>query len=202
MKRRVRLFSAIASLCVALALMAFGVYAATAVSYTVNGSVTYTVDQALVTVNTTAFRTNSVKGYKDVAQNDLEGAFDTDLGDTPTSVTVTNSRWSNVDTNKVPTGETSNDSAKASLDIKLNDGGVYMININVKNEQTADAVTLSATPSKGTATNFEIVAAADNVATVAAGDNVDLVFYVYLLDPTIAVSDAAEVSIVLEMTRA
>lgn len=41
MKRKVKLFTSIASLCLAVALMAFGVYAATNVEYTATGSVSF-----------------------------------------------------------------------------------------------------------------------------------------------------------------
>lgn len=41
MKRKVKLFTSIASLCLAVALMAFGVYAATSVTYNVTSSVTF-----------------------------------------------------------------------------------------------------------------------------------------------------------------
>ncbi len=41
MKRKVKIFASIASLCLAVALMAFGVYAATQVTYNVTGSVSF-----------------------------------------------------------------------------------------------------------------------------------------------------------------
>ena len=45
MKKKVKLFTTIASLCLAVALMAFGVYAATTLQYTITNQVTYTVAQ-------------------------------------------------------------------------------------------------------------------------------------------------------------
>ncbi len=44
MKKKVKLFTTIASLCLAVALMAFGVYAATQVNVTISGSVAFTAD--------------------------------------------------------------------------------------------------------------------------------------------------------------
>ena len=41
MKRKFKLFATVASLCLSVALMAFGVYAASTVTYTVSGSVTF-----------------------------------------------------------------------------------------------------------------------------------------------------------------
>ena len=53
MKKKVKLFTTIASLCLAVALMAFGVYAATTVTATVSGKITFVatdVDVSLVSV--------------------------------------------------------------------------------------------------------------------------------------------------------
>ena len=52
MKKRFRLFSTILSLCFALCVLTFGVYAASTVTYTVSGNVSYTMDDVLVTVTT------------------------------------------------------------------------------------------------------------------------------------------------------
>ena len=47
MKRKFKLFATVASLCLSVALMAFGVYAASTVTYTVSGSVTFTSQLAV-----------------------------------------------------------------------------------------------------------------------------------------------------------
>ena len=44
MKRKFKLFATVASLCLSVALMAFGVYAATTVTYTVTGSVSFSAN--------------------------------------------------------------------------------------------------------------------------------------------------------------
>ena len=46
MKRKFKLFATVASLCLSVALMAFGVYAAASVSYTVSGSVSFSAQVA------------------------------------------------------------------------------------------------------------------------------------------------------------
>ena len=53
MKRKVRLFSAILALCLSVGLLAFGVYAASTISYNVNGQVNYTMTDVLVKLTTT-----------------------------------------------------------------------------------------------------------------------------------------------------
>lgn len=50
MKRKFKLFATIASLCFCLALMAFGVYAASTVKYTASGSVSFEVSDVFVTM--------------------------------------------------------------------------------------------------------------------------------------------------------
>lgn len=50
MKRKFKLITSVASLCLAIALMAFGVYAASAPKLTVSGTVTFTADQIYATV--------------------------------------------------------------------------------------------------------------------------------------------------------
>lgn len=58
MKRKVKLFTSIASLCLAVALMAFGVYAAANVEYTATGSVSF---ESYVAVTWTATATGGLK---------------------------------------------------------------------------------------------------------------------------------------------
>lgn len=50
MKRKFKLFATIASLCLCLALMAFGVYAASTVKYTASGRVSFEVSDVFVTM--------------------------------------------------------------------------------------------------------------------------------------------------------
>lgn len=51
MKRKFKLITSVASLCIAIALMAFGVYAASNPTVTVTGSVTFNADNVYATVN-------------------------------------------------------------------------------------------------------------------------------------------------------
>lgn len=59
MKKKVKLFTTIASLCLAVALMAFGVYAAETATATINGSVTFTASAHVnATVKVTSTKSN------------------------------------------------------------------------------------------------------------------------------------------------
>lgn len=66
MKRKFKLFATIASLCLCLALMAFGVYAASTVEYTASGSVSFTVSDVFVTMTSKLEATVSGKKSADV----------------------------------------------------------------------------------------------------------------------------------------
>ena len=56
--RKMKLFASLGALCVALAVLAFGVYAATTVTYNINATVTYEFNDALVNLNSTIYSYN------------------------------------------------------------------------------------------------------------------------------------------------
>ena len=62
MKKKFKLFASLASLCLSLGILCFGVYAATSVNYTATGSVSYTVSDVFVNVSSKLYRstTNAV----------------------------------------------------------------------------------------------------------------------------------------------
>lgn len=68
MKRKFKLFATIASLCLCLALMAFGVYAASAVKYTASGSVSFEVSDVFVTMQSTLKSTVGGQPATDIAK--------------------------------------------------------------------------------------------------------------------------------------
>ncbi len=73
MKRKFKLFATVASLCLCLALMAFGVYAATNVKYTASGSVSFTVNDVFVTVTNNMVKKIGTAQEEKVA-SDVESA--------------------------------------------------------------------------------------------------------------------------------
>lgn len=85
MKRKFKLITSVASLCLAVALMAFGVYAATAPSVTVNGSVSFAASNVLASwkVEQHAAAAAIAEGnYKAKADVTCEGKFETTTKDT------------------------------------------------------------------------------------------------------------------------
>ena len=66
MKRKFKLFATVASLCLCLALMAFGVYAAGQVSYTTSGSVSFKIADVYVDVSSKMTKVVGGAGAQDV----------------------------------------------------------------------------------------------------------------------------------------
>ena len=199
MKRRIKVFSAIASLCLAVALMAFGVYAAAQVTYTINGTVNYTATDVLAKVETTVeYVADSKKGYDAEPETGLTEVKG--LSYTASGVTV--DAWQNYDSNNVATGE---DTKSNSVAVNFNNSSVWKITIKVSTPQTQQGLKIAPvlTGGEDDTNNYILVAREDNTAatTVAANSSSTLVYYVYLVDPTIAISSQS-FSIALTLTRA
>ena len=64
MKRKFKLFATVASLCLCLALMAFGVYAASNVTYKATGTVSFEVTNVFVKADTTVYKAKDAAGKK------------------------------------------------------------------------------------------------------------------------------------------
>ncbi len=90
MKRKFKLFATVASLCLSVALMAFGVYAATQVTYTVSGNVSFT---AHVDAKFTAGIYTATGG----AQGNLwdTTGYTNEYDPKPTDETAASSEWQN-----------------------------------------------------------------------------------------------------------
>lgn len=86
MKRKFKLFATIASLCLCLALMAFGVYAASTVKYTASGSVSFTVSDVFVTMTSKLEATVGGTKAKDV--DDSKKSYTGDTTKVPSDETA------------------------------------------------------------------------------------------------------------------
>ncbi len=166
MKRKIKLFSAIASLCLAVALMAFGVYAASQVTYTLKGTVEYTVNNALVKVTGQYQTVSTLKGY--------------------TEETVkTESNWGELTqlTNGVDaTGDYTN-SVKAgedTLDVNFADTSAVKVELTVQNimQEYKATIAVEITPATQNG-NFKVIQDG-NVTEVGANDSEVLTFYIFI----------------------
>ena len=185
MKRKFKLFATIASLCMAVALMAFGVYAASTVAYNLNGSVTYDVKDVYVTISTQVhYLEDSEVGYAN-----------------ETAVTSASGTWAQV-TQGVPAEFNNGDQPGAANEggktdylpaFDFNTSTLYRVSVTVtsRNQDKSIVVTPSITANgvptesegePGTAaTNVTLVNATENTTIVAKGTQA-YTFYVALND--------------------
>lgn len=192
MKRKFKLFATVASLCLSVALMAFGVYAATSVSYSVNGTVSYNMTDVLVTVTMqTEYVTDEHQGHSDGAVTELSYA-NTQQVDTYTSY--------NTDTN-LPEG---NGTHTADADINLNTSSAWKLIITVStiNPGGVEVAIDDDTFGLGGSENFAVLADASNSydTLIEEDGNAQFVYYVYLKDATVAIA-SANFSIDLNITQ-
>ena len=184
MKRKFKLFATIASLCLSLALMAFGVYAATTINYTATGSVSYDLDSDVwcsfsADVEHMDYKTAVIADVAGAAAAyGADGVQDLNLTD-PDDVTVTGTNATEVATQTLPA-------------IDFNNGYVAKITITVKRTNGSSPATV--TPSVGTVngSNYAVSLATGEAAEelpVAANSTVDFVFYVYLTNNTVVIEE-------------
>ncbi len=198
MKRKIKVFSAIASLCLAVALMAFGVYAATTVTYTINGTVNYTATDVLAKVETTVnYEEGSKKGYNAEPETGLTEVKDL----TYAGAGATINPWQNYDSSNVATSE---NSKTESVAVNFNTSSAWKITIKVSTPQTQQGLKITPTVTGGEddTNNYILVASDDNTTSVTPGGAATtLTYYVYLVDPTLAISNQS-FTIKLDLTRA
>lgn len=219
MKRKFKLFATVASLCLSVALMAFGVYAASQVTYTVNGSVSYTVQNALVTVTTTADYlqvkggedgqtwVGQTTGYKTAPTVESDLAESADVRKYVTGVgAVTGDPWSSYDSS---TGLAKDEtSGSATVSVNFNQSTVWRITINVKtiNESGVNVTLTEGTYAIGGEANFGIVAAGtyttETKVDKATTEGTNFVFYVYLKDVTLNITEADAYTFEIPLTIA
>ena len=203
MKRKIKVFSAIASLCLAVALMAFGVYAATQVTYTLSGSVTYTTNDVLVDISGSVAKAQATK-YGFAASGDADNENNTSYGE------ITG--WDNVkaltgyqsyDPNTMlpnVSGET--DPRTESVEVKLGESSAWKITVTVTNQATSSAVKVVLEDTSNDE-NFHVIIKEGTTQTTDATKGSSKTFTIYILldDPTKSIS-AGTYSFKFTCTRA
>ena len=195
MKRKTRLFTAIGALCLAIGLMAFGVYAATTISYSVNGTVNYEMTDVLVNVVTTLKYVQDDAETTDVKENRIgydattakSAVYDgTDLSKLTTKLTGDTSIRTYDESNVANDVESGN----ASLNISFNDSTAWQIQIEITNVQKDNGVDI-AIGDFGIAegANYGLIAADSNATSVGADSSTTLTYYLYLIDATTSITN-------------
>lgn len=194
MKRKFKLITSVASLCLAIALMAFGVYAASAPKLTVSGTVTFNAENVYATVTIQKGKGTTLEG---ITLND---------------VAVTNGVW---------TTGTSNENAQAAANVNetLDDQNVaYKYVVSIKNDFTSNVAiqgtfgtqipalaedvtgaTLTATVAGGATGNGAV--AANGTFTIAAGETATITVTL-LINPAVAAANiSANLGMVIDFAR-
>ena len=194
MKRKFKLITSVASLCLAIALMAFGVYAASAPKLTVSGTVSFNAENVYATV-----RIQKGKGTT------LEGI-------TLNDVAVTNGVWTTGTSNE-------NAQAAANVDETLDDQNVaYKYVVSIKNDFTQNvaiqgtfgtqipALTAGTTGAELTATvaggaTGDGAVAANGTFTIAAGETATITVTLVINPAVAAANISANLGMVINFAR-
>ena len=194
MKRKIKVFSAIASLCLAVALMAFGVYAATQVTYTLSGTVEYSASIAVKAETTVEYTANEHRGFTDGLKTVSTLAYETEYG--------THTFQNYDDDTKLPTTGDNYD----GIAVDLGTSSAWRITVVVSTPQTTAKVQVTepVLTSYNGDDNFIIVASADNASKedVSNGASQTYIYYIYLVDATENVTDSATFSLQFTFERA
>lgn len=194
MKRKFKLITSVASLCLAIALMAFGVYAASAPKLTVSGTVTFNAENVYATVTIQKGKGTTLEG---ITLND---------------VAVTNGVWTTGTSNE-------NAQAAANVDETLDDQNVaYKYVVSIKNDFTQNvaiqgtfgtqipALTAGTTGAELTATvaggaTGNGAVAANGTFTIAAGETATITVTL-LINPAVAAANiSANLGMVIDFVR-
>ena len=142
MKRKFKLFATVASLCLCLALMAFGVYAASTVKYTASGSVSFEVSDVFVTMASKLEAT--VGGTKSANVDDSQKSYTGDDTKVPSATTAYTKAFDAV--KFTTTGD------NIVLTVTITNDGASKVNVKftVTKPTNVDGITASESYKKGT----------------------------------------------------
>ena len=171
MKKKIKLFATIASFCLAVSMLAFGVYAATNVTYTISGSVSYTVNDVLVSVSTQLYqlKTNTKYTASTVAS----------AGDAAWQTSGSAKTWASYDNNTKVFNSSSGSAAMGTL--KFSTSYAYKIVVTISTLNTSG--TVSATVGNVTTPDNAFIVKPSN-GTVTNSKPLTLVYYIGLDDAT------------------
>ena len=184
MKRKFKLFATIASLCLSVALMGFGVYAATQVTYNVTGTVTYNMIDVLVSANTTLeYVTGDHVGHTAIV-GDIEA-----LSGLEYSNATNGTEWRSYNADLI--ADENLDEGSQSIDIAFNDSTAYRLTITINTIQSsANVQVVAALTGVGAQDNYAVTPAGNySNVTVTRGTPTQLVYYIVLKDVTTAIPE-------------
>lgn len=197
MKKRIKLFATIATLCFSLAVFTFGVFSALTVTYKTTGTISYEIEDVYVDIETKVYSSSTLYADEEELQAEtLTGVLDTtDL----TAVEIVDNetdKYTHKYTSVEETSDTNNPTLE--LDLKFSTGttasedGVYAYFIETKITNVSE-ITLYAyldTAELVIPDNTLVIKPAS--ATLEAHQEVTILYALALADKTIAIPDATE----------
>ena len=212
MKRKVKLFSAIASLCLAVALMAFGVYAATQVTYSVSGTVAYEMKDVMVTIDATV---EYVKDHKTpyaataVATAATAGEFTTAKTSALEPADITIAQFKSYEGTNLKNPGTTLTQANSDINVDFNASTLWRIKIKVTNDDVEGGKAVKVTPVVNNSSSDAFSVVGYEATSYESGytnvviepeQNHELVFYIFLVKNT-AKLDGVAYSITLTIEQ-
>lgn len=196
MKKKFKLFASLASLCVAVALLVFGVYAASKVTYTLNNTVTYKFENAFVKVTRVVEKAKAASvaapitsdAAKELTDSDFEASGIANLEFQTYNANAT--AWADPSATGLTWDGTKND-ASETVNFDLNASYVYRVTITITTPAT-NGVGLTVAIPASTQTNVYRETGANayvTEATLAKGAEAKIVYYVGLIDATKSVGE-------------
>ena len=203
MKKQFKLLSTIASLVLAVSLLAFGVYSATAVSFNITNTITYTFSDVLVDVNTSLYRVKT--GTTAIITEEALGSY-TDTNWEAVEGGVTNGTLkSYTGSNGVYTQDDAASTVNSSINFNMNNAYAYMVKVDITTLNTA-GVTVSyndtAFVDSNTDDNFTLVVTAPTDLTITPEETCTLTYYVLLEDSTVEINEATVPTLNITINKA
>lgn len=192
MKKKFKLFATIASLCLAVAVMAVGVFAATTTTYTVNNSVSYNIStNAYCKIKVEYFAMTDGK-----ATAGLNATATTGLSFSETSTVVEEYTTYELANGAYTFKADADNGCAVALDFTTS--YAYKVVITVNDVQNTNGIKLNVTQNlTNTNNNWFIADANITDQTVAKGLNQSYTYYVGLVDTTIAIAESTSVGTVV-----
>ena len=125
--KKFKLFASLSTLCLCIAVLCMGIYAAQSVSYTISGTITYTVEDVFVEITTKVYKVSEKQGYQTMETN---------------ATTLATTSFSDIDTNTYTLSQelttfnsaTSTTTTSENINIAYGENAyTYYIVINIKN---------------------------------------------------------------------
>lgn len=185
MKKQKKLILTISSLCLCLTILAFGVYAATNVSFVINNSVTYTFNDVLVDVSTQLYSVSTTN--TSIISPDSVSTMESSSW-TLSSTGVTNGTLkSYTGSNGIYTQDDLASTGTASISFNLNQSFAYKVEITFSTVSSSE-ITISyndtAFVNPSTDDNVTLVVSPGSTSTIKGDQTYIFTYYVLLDDAT------------------